>query len=292
MMNKVFRRKSLLLSVVAIILALALVPMSVLGWFAISERNRADNVNIAVTGGSARGTLDIVLSGGQPSGTIPLDTILPGNYLYGNIMLNNTTSSEKSYKIYIDRVAVKYPNSMSGFVYDDSYIFCEDYYHNDTLIDPYAFMNQQNFKKFVAPVTNALQYDMYYSSGIGFATGYIPQYITSIGNATSADLESENYIEYSPQADFIALSKERGKEGELALEDGSILIEEGVMYKDGAIILDGGKIFTLYLVLYFSPYAYTNANVEYMEQIINVSLKNSNPYVMQNFAITLSIEND
>ena len=85
MMNNVFRRKSLLLSVVAIILALALVPMSVLGWFAISERNRADNVNIAVTGGSARGTLDIVLSGGQPSGTIPLDTILPGNYLYGNI---------------------------------------------------------------------------------------------------------------------------------------------------------------------------------------------------------------
>lgn len=291
-MNNIFRKKSLLLSIVAIILALALVPLSVLGWFAVSERNRADNVNIAVTGGSARGTLDIVLSGGQPSGTIPLDTFLPGNYLYGNVILNNTTSSQKSYKIYIDRVAVKYPTSMSGFAYDDSYIFCDDYYYNNILLDPYAFMNQENFKKFVAPVTNAIQYALYYNTGIGFDTNYIPQYITSEGNASVNDLESESYIEYSPGSEFIALSKERGKEGELELEDGSILIEEGVMYKDGAIILEGGKVFTLYLVLYFSPDAYTSADVMNLEENINVTLRNSNPYVMQNFAITLSIENE
>lgn len=291
-MNNIFRKKSLLLSIVAIILALALVPLSVLGWFAVSEKSRADNVNIAVTGGSARGTLDIVLSGGQPSGTIPLDTFLPGNYLYGNVILNNTTSSQKSYKIYIDRVAVKYPTSMSGFAYDDGYIFCDDYYYNNILLDPYTFMNQENFKKFVAPVTNAIQYALYYNTGIGFDTNYIPQYITSEGNASVNDLESESYIEYSPGSEFIALSKERGKEGELELEDGSILIEEGVMYKDGAIILEGGKVFTLYLVLYFSPNAYTSADVMNLEENINVTLRNSNPYVMQNFFITLSIENE
>lgn len=291
-MNKIFRKKSLLLSIVAILLALALVPLSVLGWFAVSERNRADNVNIAVTGGSARGTLDIELSGGQPSGTIPLDTFLPGNYLYGNVILNNTTSSQKSYKIYIDRVAVKYPTAMSGFAYDDGYIFCDDYYYNNLLLDPYGFMNEANFKKFVAPVTNAIQYALYYNTGVGFDNNYIPQYITSEGNASVDDLESESYIEYSPSAEFIALSKERGKEGELELEDGSILIEEGVMYKDGAIILEGGKVFTLYLVLYFSPNAYTSADVMFMEENINVTLRNSNPYVMQNFAITLSIENE
>lgn len=49
--NKLVMKKNLILSVVVLLLALTLIPMSILGWFAVSDKNTTDNFDVTVIGG-------------------------------------------------------------------------------------------------------------------------------------------------------------------------------------------------------------------------------------------------
>lgn len=291
-MNKLLMKKNLIISVAVLLLALTLIPMGILGWFAVNDKNASDNFDVGVIGASVKGTLDIVLNGSTPSSSISTGTILPGEYLYADVTIENTTSSPKLYQIDIDRTAVLYPTSVRGFFYQESYVNCQDYYYNNVLLDTDNLISEATFRNFVSPVTNALQCAIYYNEGVGFDDSYVPQYFTQSGTASSLDLLSDVYVDYVPYLSYIPLSNKKAVDGQITLGDGSIIIEEGVIWQNGNIILDGGIRFTLYLVLYFSETAYVSSDITLNEEVKNVELRNSNPYIKQSFSITLSIDNE
>lgn len=196
------------------------------------------------------------------------------------------------YQIEIIRAAVLYPTSIVDFAYDESYINCQDYYNNNVLLNFDNTISEASFRKFVSPVTNALQCGVYYSQGMGFDDSYEPQYFTNVGNAAESDLLSEVYIEYEPSLGHIPVSNKRPVEGQTNLGDGSIFIEEDVIWQNGKVILGGGKRFTLFLVVYFAESCYASANINVDEEVKLVELRNSNPYLKQRFSITLSVDNE
>lgn len=289
--NKLMLKKNVIISIAVLLLAFMLIPMSILGWFAAGNKNTTDDFDVGVVGGAVKGTLDIILNGNIPSGSMSTGALLPGEYLYANIILENTTSSDKMYQIQIDKTAVLYPTADTDFIYEQSYINCHDYYVNNVLLESDNIINEATFRKFVTPVTDALQCGVYYAQGVGFDSNYIPQYFTQAGNASSIDLLSENFVNYTPYLSYIPISAERSLDGQIDLGDEGIIIEQDALWIDGKIILGESKRLTLYLVIYFSPNAYTSAEISINEELKTVQLRNSNAYVQQRFSITLAIDN-
>ncbi len=283
-------RRSLILSLIALCLAILIIPLEILGWFAARKNDGVNEFEMGVVSDSeGGGVIKVTFPNGSAYGGFDM-SLLPGEYSTLKITATNGSGATETFSLNITEIRVTYPTSAAGgYSYGDAKIFCPDYYGaNNANYDVTSVMSEAVFKKFVSPVTNAIEYDMYYVEGNDFVSGYTPKYFTSSAKATASELISTVGTPLVPVESYIPISLAKSLATDVSGNNGSKVIADGVTVNaDGTVTLENGKSLDLYLTFYFDPAKYVTADIGTAEEPNELTLRNSNPYSAQKYEISL-----
>lgn len=250
--------KSLIVALCALAMTLTVLGVQLYAWFAIGNPDVSGDMGVTDEGGEAG--LTVEPGAGGPSGGAKF-SILPGEKLSINISVKNNTSSAHSYRVRLNSIRVGYPTRDAGFAYGKKLIDLPDYFVTATeALYSEALIDENEFRKFVTPVTDAVSYALCPLSVTEYAYA---GFLSSAGAAGEA--LSTGRQEIVPSY------------GALAYYDDP----------DGVFSVEANSAVILSLNLYFNPDRYVQA---VLSDGVAVTLKNSNPYIGQEFELMLSLE--
>lgn len=253
-MKKLFS-KNMIIAICALGMTLLILSLQLYAWFAMSDGiNTGYEIGVPDEAGEAG--LDIILGSGGGSGETTL-TVLPGEKLILKVEVRNNTDRKRVYRIKSDGIVINYP---AADFYTDKIIKLPDYVNTATLTR-YSedLIGINEFKQFITPVTDALEYALYPHSGAEFSYhGFLTAHGVS-GAAVDTNSHTvatvEEYFHYYDNADGL-FAVEAESKVDLALE------------------------------LYFRPDKFVTVQLGETQ----VRLNNSNPYMGQRFKLNLSLE--
>lgn len=252
---KKFFSKNMIIAVCALGLTLLILSLQLYAWFAVSDGiNTGYEIGVPDEAGEAG--LDIILGSGGGSGEATL-TVLPGEKLIIKVEVRNNTNRQHVYRIKSDGIVINYP---AENFYTDKIIKLPDYVNTDTLTR-YSedLIGIIEFKQFITPVTDALEYALYPHSGAEFS---YHGFLTAHGVSGAAVNTNSHTV--APADEYLHFYNNA----------------------DGLFTVEAESKLDLALELYFRPDKFITVQLGETQ----VRLNNSNPYMGQKFQLNLTLE--
>ncbi len=289
-------KRKLVLSCLTLILALILASVNTFAWFTTNSKNNLNNGNFTQP---EDGEIEFVL-GGKGTDEFSLN---PDELITLELKISNTGETDLEINIILEQAEVTLPTIDPTFKYSKSFIDCLSYYKDDSLYDINSLIDFTDevddlleyndlFAKYVAPVSNCLQSQVFLIN---------PNKADTINEYTANDFFTTNETFNATNLQSLPDSKLYELNKELAINDygltdnlKGINMDNEAVSKDASdcifyldefnkLIVKGNTIdASLYLKVYFNPSIYNTFN--------NVTLKNSNSYLMQQIKASINVE--
>jgi|GEM_PF-3733490 len=274
-MKNSVKKSAAMMTFLMLLALLILLATQVVAWFNFADSNSAD-FGLRVFGSSESGpggVENVEITHGTIS-SVAADTVLiyPGQSITVKVDIKNQKSEQATFNLTVNNLSVLYPTSAEDFSFPKKYIYTNQYYtaNNTTKFDISEIADEQDFfKSFVAPFSNALKYEVYMEDMTAFHSNYVDKYVSALPNANSTQIMSPNYSSVATDLPMTISS--------YASTTPSHTVN------DGGIVLAADEATSLYVVFYFDE-AFCPTAV-YDEQII--TLRNSNPYMNQKLKLKL-----
>lgn len=264
---------------ICVLLIVVLLPIVTYGWFATQREADIEDFSMNVIN---KGTGDIGISfvPDGNGGDLRLKNLMPNNYCVININMSNYAPITSKYILELQRVTVSYPTKESTYNYKDNIVLTDDYYYvsSDLKVDN-TLKTQELFREFVAPVSEALRYDIYYVDGASFAEGSEPNFITDGIAQINVD---EDLFTLNNRMNISQLKGTSPSGGDIEIGDGI------VVHEDGSFSVPSNKTANFYMVLHYLPTKYQTAEIKHKDGTSQkIELRNSNPYIRQEISLKI-----
>ncbi len=268
---------------VAVLLVLATFPMISLGWFSSTDTPQVGAVGMEVVK-SSTSDISLTFSPSFDGEKVEISALFPGNTEVLWIRLKNTSLESMEYTIELESVLVEYPTKDLGYKYQENIINANDYY------------NHLNRKIEVERIAEYLYNDKTKTENV------FNQFVSPISNAVCFSLNEVVIDKNQSLSDQLEMAEEEVVSN-LNIEELSYITTEKIKTNDkkdefllntklngeNKIVIDGEEEKYFYMILHFNGEKYQSRTLAEGEKSMQIELKNSNPYIMQDLTLNLKL---